>query len=78
MYLGFFYYTIGNISPKFRSSLKAIQLVAVAKSSVIEKYGASVVLQSFMESIKVLEVVHIYYVVCIFYVFNFTTCDLDK
>ena len=44
MYLGFFYYTIGNISPKFPSSLKATQLLAVTKSSVIEKYGANVVL----------------------------------
>lgn len=53
--LGFFYYTIGNLSPKFQSSLKAIQLVAVVKSSIIEKYGTSVILRSFMDDIRILE-----------------------
>jgi hypothetical protein len=37
MFTGLFYYTLGNISPKYRSQLKAIQLLAVAKRPVIKK-----------------------------------------
>ena len=54
---GFFYYVLGNLSPKLRSSLKAIQLLAVAKCSVISKYGSNSILQSFMEDIRVLETI---------------------
>ena len=51
----FFYYVLGNLSPRLRSSLKAIQLLAVTKCSVVNKYGSNVILHSFMEDIKVLE-----------------------
>ena len=30
---------LGNLSPRLRSQLKSMQLLAVAKSSVVDKYG---------------------------------------
>ena len=45
----------GNHSPYLRSQLRSIQLLAVAKSSVVEKYGADTVLESFMWDFKILE-----------------------
>lgn len=37
--VGMFYYTIANVHPKFRSSLKCIVLFAVAKSEDIKTFG---------------------------------------
>ena len=59
-FLVFFYYVLGNLSPRLRSSLKAIQLLAVTKCSVVNKYGSNVILYPFMEDIKVLEEVYLY------------------
>ena len=53
--LGLFYYTLGNISPKHRSSLDAIQLVSVVKHSIIVDYGIDKILEPFIEDIKALE-----------------------
>ena len=53
--LAMFYYTLGNISPKFRSTTKMIQLVAVTKYTVLEEYGFNEILQPFMVSIRSLE-----------------------
>jgi hypothetical protein len=53
--LGFFYYLLGNLSPVLRSQLKSIQLLAVAKATVIVKYGADAILDPIMNDIKVLE-----------------------
>ena len=39
--LSIFYYVLLNIPPEFRSKLSVIQLIAVAKSVDIKKYGAS-------------------------------------
>ena len=50
--IGMFYYTLGNIHPMFRSSLKAIQLVCVAKSFDIKEYGCDSLLKPFFEQIK--------------------------
>ena len=33
--VGMFYYQVGNLSPEYRSSIKSIHLVAIARSSVI-------------------------------------------
>ena len=55
LFIALFYFTLGNISPKYRSSLNAIQLVAVAKHSYINKYGFAQILQPFMDDIKALE-----------------------
>ena len=56
---GVFYYQLGNISPKYRSSLKSIHLVAITKSTIIKKYGPDEILKPFMNAIKELEkVIH--------------------
>ena len=58
--IGIFYYSLGNIRPQYRSQLKAIQLLSIAKSSVIVKYGANNILQNFMQEVKALEEVILY------------------
>lgn len=57
---GVVYYTLGNISPKHRSQLGAIQLLAVATSPVIKKYGIDSILEPFMEDLHKLEQVCCY------------------
>ena len=44
-----FYYNIGNIEPKLRSTLKCIQLIACVTSPILVKYGLNRVLQPFIE-----------------------------
>ena len=51
-----FYYMLGNISPYLRSQIRAIQLLAVCKTQVVERYGVDVILESFMNNLKILEV----------------------
>lgn len=55
MFVGAFYFVLGNLSPRNRSLLHSIQLVALAKTSLIQSYGIDVILQPFMESIHKLE-----------------------
>ena len=50
---------LGNLSPHLRSQLKSIQLLAVAKASVVEKYGVDTILEPFMQDLKILEEVPI-------------------
>ena len=57
LFIGVFYYQLGNLSPQFRSSLLSIHLVAIAKSSVIQKYGPNKILETFMKDIRKLEAV---------------------
>lgn len=52
---GVFYYQLGNLTPKFRSSLSSIHLVCIAKSSVIQRHGPDKILEPFMADIKELE-----------------------
>ena len=40
-FIALFYYALGNIPPKYRSSLGAIQLFAVLKTGYLEKYGCN-------------------------------------
>ncbi|XP_030579955.1 uncharacterized protein LOC115785156 isoform X1 [Archocentrus centrarchus] len=49
-----FYYTLGNIDPKFRSKLAAIRLLAIAKADDIDKCGVDFVLQRINEDLKLL------------------------
>ena len=53
--VGVFYYLLGNISPKLRSSLNVIQLVTVVHQSLISYYGMDKILEPFLESIKSFE-----------------------
>ncbi len=46
-----FYFTLGNISPKFRSRVNAIKLLAIAKTSVIKKYSMNTVLSPIITDI---------------------------
>ena len=56
VFTGVFYYTLGNLDPKFRSSLKAIQLLCVVKYNHIKKYGITEVLAPIVRAIWQLEV----------------------
>ena len=58
-----FYYMLGNISPKYRSTLRCIQLLAIVKSSILQQYGPDKILEPFMDDIKSLEHVRNYYVI---------------
>ena len=53
------YYTLGNLSPKYRSQLDAIQLLAIATSPVINKYGIDAILEPFLDDLQFLEQVGI-------------------
>lgn len=55
--IALFYYTLGNISPVYRSSLDSIQLVAVTKSTTLQTYGSDHLLQQIMDDVKTLETV---------------------
>ena len=57
--LGLVYYMLGNLHPKFRSSLKSIQLLCVARYPIIIKYGIEEILQPIVKSIQELEKVKI-------------------
>jgi hypothetical protein len=57
-FIGVIYFTIGNIAPKHRSQLNAIQLLAIATSPIIKKYGIDALLEPFMEDLQSLEQVN--------------------
>ena len=57
-WIGAFYFTVGNLSLKYRSCLSSIQLVALVKSSFIAEYGMDAVLVPFVNDVKKL-VMHI-------------------
>lgn len=40
-----FYYTLGNINPKYQSKLAAIRLLAIAKKSALSECGVDGILQ---------------------------------
>lgn len=52
--LGCLFFSLGNVRPQFRSSLKAIYLVTLAQSEDIDKYGLDKFLTPFVEDLKVL------------------------
>ena len=63
--IALFYYTLGNLSPKYRSSLQSIQLLIAVKSSLLVGYGADKVLKPVLDEIRQLECVS-----CLCYVYN--------
>ena len=67
MRVGMFYYMLGNLSSYLRSQLRAIQLLAVCKTQVVERYGVDVILESFMTDLKTLEEVWKQCLHCILY-----------
>lgn len=55
-FTGVFYFTLGNILPKHRSSLKAIYLLALVKSKHLDEYGFEDILQPFITDMNQLAV----------------------
>ena len=55
LHTGLFYFVLANIHPRYRSSLKAIQLVAICKNEYLKTYGIFTVVQHFVKDIKKLE-----------------------
>ena len=47
-----FYFTLENLSPRCRSCLSAIQLVALVMSNFIIIYGMDAILRPFVDGIK--------------------------
>lgn len=56
---------LGNIHPRYRSSLKSIQLLAICKNKHIKTYGLDTVIQHFVNDIKKFEEVHVCVCVCV-------------
>ena len=50
--IGAFYFTIGNMPPKYRSRLSSIHLVALVKAKFIGNYGMDLVLKPFVSDMK--------------------------
>ena len=50
--LGCLFFTLGNIRPAYRSTFKAIFLVAVARTKDIDEYGIDTFLKPFVEDLK--------------------------
>lgn len=68
---GLFYYMLGNIAPQYRSVMKAVQLVAILKHSVLKSYGIDKVLLPFMDDIRALEQVSDK---VLYYCYMYVTC----
>lgn len=52
LFTGIFYFTLGNVSPKYRSKLSAIHLVAIAKHKNLSTYGMDALLKPFVRDLK--------------------------
>ena len=59
---GLFYYTLGNIRPLYRSTLKAIQLISIFKVRDLQEVGINAILIPFMNDLKLLEQVISWYI----------------
>lgn len=55
-----FYYTLGNLKPRLRADLKAIQLIAVVKHTHLKEYGLASVLKPFIDDMNILSKVCTY------------------
>ena len=58
--IGVVYYTLGNIDPKLRSSLKCIQLLSIAKYEYIRTHGVEELLKPIINDVLKLEQVRIH------------------
>jgi hypothetical protein len=52
---GFFYWSLMNLPPEWRSNLRSIQLLAIVNSDLLKKYGAKKLLQPFLDDLQKLE-----------------------
>ena len=55
MYIGAFYYILGNLKPSLRSKLNNIQLLLLTKYSSVSEYSIDQMLEPIVEDIKKLE-----------------------
>ena len=53
--LGAFYYLLGNCSPRFRSKIRNIQLLLLAKYSTVSEFGIDAMIKPIVEDIQKLE-----------------------
>ena len=53
--LSMFYWTLANINPQLQSTQNAVQLLGIAKTKLLKKYGLTQLLQPFIEDIKLLQ-----------------------
>ena len=60
MYVALFYYTLANIHPKLRATLKTIQLVAAVTSTNLKEYGYRPILRPFIDEVNALAEVYMY------------------
>ena len=51
-FIGAFYFTVGNLSPKYRSQISSIYLVALVKTTYIGNYGMDSVLKPIVADVK--------------------------
>lgn len=58
IFIGVVYYTLGNLHPKYRSSLKGIHLLSCTYYSLIQRYGIDSVLEPIVADVKCLEEVN--------------------
>lgn len=49
---GMFYYLLANIEPKYRSTLKCIQLIACVTVPDLQKYGYEMILKPFISDVN--------------------------
>ncbi|XP_028417339.1 uncharacterized protein LOC114541732 isoform X2 [Dendronephthya gigantea] len=59
--IGVFYFVLGNIRPMFRSSIRSIQLIAIAKTKDIKSFGIDNLLMPFIEDVNCLAKVFLLY-----------------
>lgn len=69
LYVGCYYYTIGNISPMYRSSLKAIFILYLVENPILVDYGHDKILEPAVKDIKQLENVNIVINQCMLVIF---------
>ncbi len=50
-----FYYSLGNFPPQYRSQLKSLQLIGLAKSKLVRQFGPSALLKDFLSGIQELK-----------------------
>ena len=58
MYLGCFYYTLGDIRPEYRSSLISILVLAITKSSLLREFTADSISERFVKEMNILSQVY--------------------
>ena len=60
LHVGCYYFTIANIRPVFRSSLRSIFLLAIAKTTLLKEFSADAILECFVTQMNMLSKVTFY------------------